>query len=245
MVPTGCDNGANELATTDLTDFPRPSLAVDVAVLTVVDDRLAMVLWRRTGRTETGRWALPGSFVHERERLDDAVRRTLVTKCGITGLRPTQLRAMDDPDRDSRGWVASIAHLDVVPAEALSERGPSGEVRLALVRPDTTSGRRRGSILDLPDGQDRLPFDHEEIARLAVEHLRAAHAERPDPHGLLGRRFTIRRLRLLHEAVAGEPLQKDTFRRTMLPHLEPVDEYEEGTVGRPAQLYERAGEGQR
>ncbi|MCB0976928.1 MAG: NUDIX hydrolase [Acidimicrobiales bacterium] len=224
---------------TDLTDFPRPSLAVDVAVLTVADDHLSMVLWRRTGRTETGRWALPGSFVQRRERLDDAVRRTLADKCAIDGLHPTQLRVMDDPDRDSRGWVVSVAHLDVVPSEVLADRGPDGEVHLAAVRADPPSGQRRGAILDLPDGQAHLPFDHEAIARLAVDELRRTYAERPDPYGLLGATFTIRRLRLLHEAVAGHRLQKDTFRRTMLPYLEALDGVEEGTVGRPAQLYRR------
>ena len=225
------------MPTTDLAEFPRPSLAVDVAVLTVVDDRLAVVLWRRTGNTETGRWALPGSFVREREPLVDAVTRTLEAKCGITGLAPTQLRVMDDPDRDSRGWVISAAHLDVVPPDALTGRGPDADLRLAPVRPNPPGGRRPGSILELPDGQDRLPFDHEAIARLAVDRMRDAHEARPDPHGLLGRTFTIRRLRLLHEAVAGEPLQKDTFRRTMLPHLRRLDDQEEGAVGRPAQLY--------
>lgn len=232
---------------TELTAFPRPSLAVDVAVLTVTTGRLAVVLWRRSGRTETGRWALPGSFVQEREPLAHAVRRTLLTKCGIRGLSPTQLRVMDDPDRDSRGWVVSAAHLDVVRASALERRGPGDEVTLAPVgtsastasagSPARTRGRRQRSLLELPDSQDRLPFDHDEIVGLAIAELRGAYAERPDPHGLLGPRFTILQLRRLHEAVAGEPIQKDTFRRTMLPHLEKLDEFEEGARGRPAHLY--------
>ncbi len=73
-----------------LTDFPRPSVAVDVAVCTVVDGRLAVVVWRRAGRTAHGEWALPGSFVQKRERLRDAVDRTLRDKCGLVGLAPTQ-----------------------------------------------------------------------------------------------------------------------------------------------------------
>src|SRR5690606_36560232 len=117
----------------DLTAFPRPSVAVDVAVLTVADGRLSVVICRRTGRTATGQWALPGSFVRERERLDDAVARTLWDKCRIRGLAPTQLAVMDDPERDDRGWVLSVAHLDVVRASALPDRGPAGDVRLARV----------------------------------------------------------------------------------------------------------------
>lgn len=222
---------------TDLTDFPRPSLAVDVAVCTVAEGRLAMLLWRRTGATAHREWALPGSFVRERERLDHAVERTLRDKCGVVGLAPTQLRVMDDPGRDDRGWVLSVAHLDVVAADALASGVLEGRVQVAPVS-QRPAGRRR-SVLDLPDRQRRLPFDHEEIARYAIDELRTRNLERPDPAGLLGPRFTMLRLRRLHEAIAGTAIQKDTFRRTMAPHLEETDDVEHGVVGRPARVFRR------
>lgn len=220
---------------TTLDDFPRPSVTVDVAVCTVVDDRLCVVVWRRTGNTEPGRWALPGSFVQERERLDHAVARTLADKCGIVGLAPTQLRVMDEPRRDDRGWVLSVAHLDVVAPEAVLENAEGASVRLVPVRARLGDDGR--SLLELPGRQRRLPFDHEEIVGLAVETLRERYASRPDPAGLAGERFTMRRLRRLHEAIAGRALQKDTFRRVMLPYLVETTEIERGHVGRPAALF--------
>lgn len=237
---------------TDLKRFPRPSVAVDVAVLTVVAGRLGVVVWRRTGSTHHGQWALPGSFVRPRERLDDAVQRTLADKCSIRGLAPTQLQVMDDPGRDDRGWVLSVAYLDVVDAASLDLNAATGDVAIAPVRPDDRSDaqpapkQRRGrgwstsrarSILDLPDGQRALPFDHEAIVTRAISTLRDRYAERPDPTGLLGPQFTMRDLRHLHETIAGEPLQKDTFRRAMLGHLEQLDDVAHGTVGRPARLF--------
>lgn len=222
----------------DLLTFPRPSVAVDVAVCTVVDGTLSVLLQHRRGNTEHGRWALPGSFVRERERLDGAVRRTLSDKCGIVGLSPTQLRVMDDPKRDDRGWVLSVAFLDVVDADALSRRSDGTLVRLAAVR-DRSIGRA-ASILDLPDRQRRLPFDHELIVEAAVTELRRRYDDRPDPAGLLGEPFTLLQLRRLHDAIAGGHRQKDTFRRSMTPHLIATDEFEHGTVGRPARLFRRA-----
>jgi 8-oxo-dGTP diphosphatase len=222
----------------DLTGFPRPSVAVDVAVCTVIDDALSMLLWRRTGSTATGEWALPGSFVRERERLDDAVARTLRDKCGVVGLAPTQLRVMDDPARDDRGWVLSVAHLDVVAPDALGANAAEGDVRIVRVHPGEP--KRGRSLLELPDRQRRLPFDHEAIASVAIEELRHRYLHRPDPAGLLDARFTMLQLRRLHEAIAGEPLQKDTFRRAMAPHLEETDEVEQGVVGRPPRLFSRA-----
>ena len=221
----------------DLASFPRPSVAVDVAVLSVVPDssgadRLSVLLLRRSTDTERGRWSLPGSFVRERERLDEAVQRTLRDKCGIEGLSPRQLVVLDDPDRDSRGWVLSVAHLDAVPVSEAGSLFSREDLRWAPIR-------RGGSAALAPERQKGLPFDHDRIVAHAVEQFRAGHLEAPDPYGLLEEPFTVLELRRLHEAVAGEELQKDTFRRAMLPRLVATNSVESGTVGRPARRYRR------
>ena len=187
----------------DLDAYPRPSLAVDVAVLSAVpgewttaDDvapgqlRLAVVLLLRDAPPHAGQWGLPGSFVHERERLADTVRRTLADKCAITDLSPTQLHVFDDPDRDDRGWVISVAHLAVVANQRLAPIAKTGAERPAA--PSTTT-------VAIPGRQRRLPFDHDEIVTQAVAELRRRYAEQPDPDGLMGDRFTLLELRRLHE----------------------------------------------
>ena len=50
-----------------------------------------------------------------------------------------------------------------------------------------------------------------------------------------------RELRLLHEAVLGESLFKDTFRRRMEPQLELTDEKSSGVRGPRAAMYRRPG----
>jgi hypothetical protein len=49
-----------------------------------------------------------------------AVTRSLTQKAGVTGSHPTQLAVFDDPPRDERGWVLSVAHLAVIPYGALT-----------------------------------------------------------------------------------------------------------------------------
>lgn len=223
----------------DLSTFPRPSVAVDVAVLSVLPDddgvdRLSVLLHRRATRTEEGKWSLPGSFLRERERLADAVQRTLGDKCGVEGLTPTQLVVLDDPARDDRGWVLSVAHLDTVPVFRAVDLLQRNDVRWVPVRNRDSPQR---SSLKLPDRQKRLPFDHEVIVRHALDRLRADHGGRPDPYGLLDESFTVLDLRRLHEAVAGHEMQKDTFRRAMLPGLIRTESVETGSVGRPARRY--------
>lgn len=202
-----------------LTDYPRPSVAVDTALLTLESGSgtLSVLQVKRGG----GRgWALPGTFLHERERLMDAVLRALREKAGVQGLRPRQLHVFDDPARDDRGWVLSVAHVMVVPESLLMTR--SSDTRLMPV-----------------EAPGRMPYGHGDIIEMAVADARRRYRELPDPDALLPETFTVLQLRQVHVAVAGHELQKDTFRRAMDPHLVGTGEMTSGTRGRPAELFRR------
>lgn len=253
-------------------EFPRPSVAVDVAVLTVVPDPepwLGLLVHQRAGDAYRGRWDIPGGFVQARETLAQAVLRLLQEKSDVRGLQPAQLHVFDDPDRDERGWVMSVAHMDAVPYPRLmAAMTRRDDVRIVPVR--EVGGRLHAEV---PGRFRTLPWDHDEIVAMAVQRLRARYAERPDPDGLLvgsevpaGRlmsdgiqadalsdvaperraegdaesAFTLSELRRVHEAVAGRPLQRDTFRRTVEPFLRRTERTSEGRVGRPGWLYLRA-----
>src|SRR5689334_20832400 len=66
---------AEFLAGYDMSAFPRPSVAVDVAVVTVSEGRLQVVLYLRHEHPSKGRYALPGGFVRMDESLDEAAAR--------------------------------------------------------------------------------------------------------------------------------------------------------------------------
>lgn len=208
------------MSSAPLTDFPRPSLAVDTATFTVTGRGLEIVLV-----AEDIGFALPGTFVHERERLHDAVLRSLRHKAGITGREPEQLKVFDDPDRDPRGWVVTVAHLDVVPGSVVAEGLRGGSITLAPV----------GDVE--ADGGVRLPYDHPRVFVEALRRVREAYAEYPDPWGLLPASFSLGDLQSLHESVAGEDLPRDTFRRAMKRQLESTGELTDGRRGRPSRLY--------
>jgi len=137
----------------------------------------------------------------------------------VPGLQPRQLHVFDDPDRDDRGWVLSVAHVDVVPVERLA------------------SALRDDVILAPADDVDGLAFDHDVITRLAADTIRARYREHPDPDHLLAEPFSLLQLQRLHEAVAGTPLVKDTFRRHMQAQLIDTGHMASGTVGKPARLW--------
>jgi 8-oxo-dGTP diphosphatase len=206
-----------------LDSYPRPSVAVDTAVLTPDPDEGLMVLEVR--RESASGWALPGTFLWKDERLADAVRRSLRVKAGVEGVVPHQLRVFDDPNRDNRYRVLSVAHWAVVSADRLASR-LSDETRLVPVE-------RPGKLI----------YDHPKIIAAAVEHIRSRYEEEPDPERLLGEKFTVLQLRQLHEAVAGHGLDRDGFRRQMQWKLLGTGELSEGTRGRPAELFRRRTKG--
>ncbi|WP_157155711.1 NUDIX domain-containing protein [Diaminobutyricimonas sp. LJ205] len=199
-----------------LTDYPRPSVAVDTAVLTVRDGELSVAVIE-AGKPHSAKRRLPGTFVHEGETLADAVRRSLKDKVGLEGLSPTQLHVFDAPGRDNRGWVMSVVHAVVVPDVAL----------------------RDVTVIPVTDATG-LAFDHDDIVKLAVARLRADYSKQPDPEGLLGEEFTLLELERLHRAIDpdGTP-KRDAFRRKMEPLLVETGEFERGTVGKPARLFRR------
>lgn len=201
--------------TAALTDYPRPSVAVDVAVLTIHHDTLHVVVvdHRLGGR------ALPGTFLHHGELLSQAASRALQQKAGLREVAFSQLRVFDDPSRDERGWVLSVGHSGAI-AETLIPPG----VSLLPV----TEGRAGGPLL----------FDHGDIVALAVQELRVRYSRTIDPAGLLGDTFTVLELRRTYQAVFGRSLVKDTFRRHIIDALEPTGELSV-TFGRPAELFRK------
>nr|WP_229745784.1 NUDIX hydrolase [Rhodococcus trifolii] len=203
----------------DLTDFPRPSVAVDVVVLTVVDDGLYVVTVDSPFGT-----ALPGTFLHEGERLHDAAARALSAKAGIEGLDFHQVGMFDDPRRDDRGWVLSMAHVAAVAFDSLPDVG-----LVAVESGSPTEG---------------LAFDHSEMVVRALHDLQATYADHADPGFLLGDAFTLLQLRRLYEAIYDRELPKDTFRRQVIDGLVGTGETTSAGGGRPAELYERKPDAQ-
>ncbi|WP_457098960.1 NUDIX hydrolase [Microbacterium sp. P5_E9] len=233
-----------------LTEYPRPSIAVDTAVLTVPDGFPLSVLVVRDPESRTYR--LPGTFLHEGERLADAVERSLRAKTGLRAVGAHQLRVFDAPQRDDRGWVLSVAHLAAVPARKFEHvdgpydrLGARGAGVLPPSKADATppalQAARDRDIALIPVEKARgLDFDHDEIVRRAVEHMRREYRARPDPFRLLPSTFTLRELHLLHEAVAGTSLPRDSFRRTMEQRLYETGSLSSGHVGKPAREFSQS-----
>ena len=218
----------------DLALYPRPNVAVDVAMFTVAkwgaNSTLHLMLHRRHG--EDGfELALPGRFVRERQTLEDAARDALGIKLGVKYATFEQLHVFDNPYRDPRGWVMSVAHMGMLPWESAEQATAfSPDVVLRPIIEDEVA---------LGYEANPLPYEQNEIVTYALAELRKIYSALPDPLRCLSDEFTLAELREVHEAVLGSAIQPDTFRREMKPNLIATGEYTKGLVGKPAEIFIR------
>ena len=227
------------LAAYDPTAFDRPSLAVDVAILAVVDGALEAALVERTEHPDKGRWGLPGGFVGMGESLERAAKRVLSEKAGLADVYLEQLYTFGEPGRDPRTRVISVGYYALVAHARLGRGDESNLVFGRIVVP--WEGETGGPIQARnQQGQDMpLAFDHADILGMAVKRIRGKLDYTPIGFQLLAETFTLRRLQDVHETILGRTLNKDSFRRRMLASglLEATGERETEVGHRPAELY--------
>jgi 8-oxo-dGTP diphosphatase len=207
-------------------DFPRPLVSVDVAIFTVLDDTLKVLVARRPegeGEPYPGLPCLPGGFVDVQAdaTLQDCALRKLHEKTGYDAPYLEQLGSWGGRARDPRGWSTTHAWFALVPPPDAA--GADG--RSEWLDADVAAGRR-------------LAFDHREILRAALERLRGKVEYTSLPAFLLQEPFTLPELQHVYEVVLSRPVDKSAFRKRMLDagFLEEVGSVH-GAFGRAAMGY--------
>jgi 8-oxo-dGTP diphosphatase len=240
-VPGAPGGEAAFLEAYDPSRFERPSVAVDVALLSAAGGALHALVVRREGHPARGRWALPGGFVGPAEPLEAAAARVLERKAGLAGLFLEQLYTFGDPARDPRTRVISVAYYALVDF-ARFEEAARRAAGVAVGRLQVPWAGETGGPVELRGEGDRplpLAFDHADILGTAVKRLRGKLDYAPIGFQLLPPSFTLLELQRVHETVLARPLNKDSFRRRMLASgwLEATGERQAEVDHRPAERY--------
>jgi len=229
------------LARYDAAEFPHPSLAVDVVLVTAHEGRLRALLVRRDEHPAKGRWALPGGFVRLDESLEEAAARVLREKAGLADVFVEQLFTFGAVDRDPRTRVITVAYYALVDHERLAAANPGSGDSLVAVLDVPWSGVAGGAVRAQRTGGESLAlaFDHAIILGVAVERLRGKLDYAPIGFELLPAHFTLRQLQHVHETVLGHAVNKDSFRRRMLAsgRVVATGQRERDASHRPAELY--------
>jgi 8-oxo-dGTP diphosphatase len=204
-------------------------LGVDLAILTVRDGRLRVLVIERGNEPFRGRDALPGGFLRADEDLRRAAVRELSEETGLDGeaLHLEQLATYGEPDRDPRGRVVSVAYLAIAPNPPIPTDG---------------SDARRARWAPVEEIAGTLAFDHDDIVREAVQRARARLEFTTLATVFCGQTFTIGDLRRVYEAVWDMPLDPRNFSRKVARtegFVHPTGTKRMPESGRPAALYRR------
>ncbi|MFF2957174.1 NUDIX domain-containing protein [Kitasatospora sp. NPDC057965] len=207
-------------------------VTVDLAIFTIREGRLMVLLVERGREPFLGRPALPGGYVRKNETLREGALRELWEEARIDGgrLHLEQLGAFGDPGRDPRGRVVTIAFLALGPDLPVPVGGT--DARTAYW----------ASVSELADGARELAFDHSVILADALEEIRRKLEYTAVATAFCEESFTLSELRAVYEVIWGQCLDPSNFRRKVLNtagFVQPTGERRLPSVGRPAALYRR------
>ena len=247
----------------DPSQFERPSVTVDILVMTVLERKLHLLLVRRSELPFLGKWALPGGFLKMDESAEEAATRIVLAKAGVSGAHLEQLYTFSSVERDPRTRVLSIAYLATVPYGKLKFAAGDSVDNASLYTVDGISGDGidTGSedafasdeselVLTSPDGNEitgrDLAFDHEMIIRTAVLRMRGKIGYTDIAFRFLADMdsFSLSELQTVFEAVLGRKLDNSNFRRFIRNRYEETgrmvltDREDKQGRGRPAALYQ-------
>ena len=212
---------------------PAIRLTFDCVVLSVLERKLHVALARRSAVNEVGDadpfpngYSLPGGYVRNDEAVAETINRRLGPEIGLD-LNPVPLGVFDDPKRDPRHRVVSIAFYALIPS-------------------DQANQLKWGSAYKSGDWYpaDKLPekgwaFDHRQIVRKALTELRYHALREPTGFGLLPKTFALRELHALQEQLRQESIDLRNFRKYIV-RTGLVKELgsRPGKHGYPTKLYE-------
>ncbi len=197
-------------------------VAVVVVILTVLAEKLRVLLIHRSGEPFMGMWALPGGLLRSGEALADAAARKLVGETGVADVYLEQLYSFDGLEK-GRDAVA-VTHFALVAAD---------QVRL---REEQAWHPAWHAVEDLPP----LAFDNQRVVDYAVQRLQNKLEYTNVAYSLMPPSFTLSELQAVYESIFGRDFDKRNFRRRMLSLgiIRATGQAASRGAHRPAELFE-------
>lgn len=170
----------------------------------------------------TGLFALPAGFVKRDENLDDAVKRGLEERTGLTNIYLEQFHTFGDTSRHrpeimktilkANGYKPAIDHWLLDRFISVSYYALINYV-VVVPKPDALSDSCTWyDIKKVP----ALILDHNAIVAKALQTLRDNLDKKLISSSLLPTRFTMKELQQVYEAILGKKLRRTSFQRKML-----------------------------
>lgn len=214
----------DDVSNYDENAYRKPSVTVDVAICTIKQDDLWVLLLKRDRAPYRGSWAIPGGFldVNKKQSLEETAHRELQEETNLENIYLEQLKTYGDPDRDPRMRIITVAYFALVPESALKDKKLFGEEGVC----------EWFKLRELPEN---MAFDHAQILRDLLERLKGKISYTPIAFNLLPEKFTWPELQKVYEIILGKKLIPSPFRRKIhsIYKIQTLKTQKKTLVGRP------------
>ena len=197
-------------------------ISVDCVIFGFDDNELKVLLIKSDFEKFDNKWSLLGDLVNSHEDLDQAAYRILNERTGMDDVYLEQVMGFGDVGRHPAARVVTIAYCSLINIEHHQLKIHDNELHWHRV---TTLSE--------------MAFDHKTILNVCYEWLQKRIQEHPLGFSLLPKKFSLRELQNLYEAILDVKLDRRNFRKKFFTMglLEDTGELEADVPHRPGKLY--------
>ncbi len=207
---------------TEVQSINSIALSVDCVIFGFDDHKLKVLLIRSDLKKFLGKWSLLGDLVDPKEELDAAANRILKQRTGLDDVFLEQVKTFGSLNRHPAGRVISVAYY-------------------ALINIQNHKLKILDNELHWHDMNDitELAFDHIQILKTSYEQLQRRVQEHPLAFSLLPKKFSLRDLQNVYEAILDIKMDRRNFRKKFfaMDFLVDIKEMETNVPHRPGKLY--------
>lgn len=218
-----------------------PHIAIDTVIFGYHEGRLMVLLLQYKNTKE---YALPGGFILKTEHIEDAAKRILNDRTGLTDIYLEQFHTFGRNDRQDdsmeqymkvQGKVPPRNHFLLQRFISISYYALVDYTKAIPAKDALSEDCKWVDIKKIP----RLIQDHRKIITTALEHLRGDLDRKLIAFNLMPGTFTMKELQGLYETIAGVKLLRTSFQRKVLSLgiLEVVDKKMTGGAHKAPYLY--------
>lgn len=181
------------------TDSFECSMTSDIAVFGYVDNKLKILLTKRSVGDFKDHWLLPGGVMDSDETPEDCAKKVLFALTGFKDIHFEQVRTYGNLDRHPLKRVVTVCFY-------------------ALVKPENHPLTLKGNVesidwFDMGNIPKKLGFDHKQLIEDAHLYLKNNLKDKLIVGELLPKKFTLPELQNLYEHILDVNLDKRNFRK--------------------------------
>ncbi len=207
---------------TEVESTNRIALSVDCVIFGFDENKLKVLLIKSDLKKYIGKWSLLGDLVFPNEDLDAAAYRILKQRTGLSDVFLEQVHTFGKVSRHPAGRVVTVAYYSLINVQHHKLNILDNELHWHDVK----------SI-------NNMAFDHQDIFDTCLRQLQKRVQEHPLGFNLLPRKFSLRELQNLYEAILDFKMDRRNFRKKFfsMDFLIDLDEMEQDVPHRPGKLY--------